>query len=65
MPSKRKEPDIMMDFILNRLSSEDLETASLIQALPATVRPSQQVVDKMRAQLLELTSASESEPRAA
>ena len=65
MPKKRKEPEPMIDFILNRLDNEDLATASMIQPLPATVTPSQQFIAVTRAQLLEVTSPSQAEPRAA
>jgi hypothetical protein len=55
----------MMDFILNRIDSEDLTTASAISPLPQSVQPALQFIDKLRAQLLEVSLADSEQTRAA
>jgi hypothetical protein len=64
MTEKKKGPEKMMDFIINRMNSEDLVTAALIQPLPDTVRPSSQFLASTRAQLLSVADESR-ESRAA
>jgi len=65
MPRKRKESDTMIEFVLHELSAEDQEIASAIRPLPASVMPSEQVIKKIRAQILEATEATKAGPRAA
>jgi len=65
MAKTRKEPDSMVEFVRHRLDSEDLVTAAMIQPLPANIQPSQAFMDKLRAQLLDVTNASSSQTRAA
>lgn len=65
MTKKSKEPDKMMDFILNRLDAEDQEMAAMIRPLPASVLPSEQFLDKTRARLLTVMAAPAAGRRAA
>ena len=64
MTDKKKGPEDMMDFILNKMNSEDRVTAALIEPLPATVGPSSQFLASTRAQLLSIADESR-ESRAA
>jgi hypothetical protein len=52
MARKQKEPDTMMEFILNKMDGEDQATAAMIQPLPATVQPSSEFLASTRAHLL-------------
>ncbi|MGE0058740.1 MAG: hypothetical protein AB7T32_12220 [Dehalococcoidia bacterium] len=65
MPSSQKEPQPMMDFILNRRDAEDEATASLIKPIPASVGPSAEFLASLRAQILSVTSADAGRQRAA
>jgi hypothetical protein len=55
----------MIDFVLSQLSGEDLETASKIQPLPASVLPSQEFLNRLRAQIEQVTAGNGAETRAA
>ena len=65
MANKQKEPENMMDFILNKMSSEDLATAEMIRPLPASVQPSSEFLASMRAQIMNAVQAEGREVRAA
>jgi hypothetical protein len=65
MASKKKEPVMMMDFMLTKLDAEDQATAALIKPLPATVRPSADFLAGTRAHLLSAFAADASARHAA
>ena len=65
MANKKKDPDNMMDFILNKMSSEDLATAAMIQPLPASVQPSRELLTSIRARIISAANAESREERAA
>lgn len=65
MPSNDEEPQEMVNFILNNVDAEDEATASMIQPLPASVRPSAEFLSSTRARILSVVRAEAGERRAA